>query len=213
MAREGKKIREFDLWTQNEHGNRGMMYTATLRMKETLKFSLEVAGLCFEGDNPRDLEHQAKLQLEDEHDLSWSAVILVDPNLEDGRLNFRRIFQAKARSGKNVWRLWRFGGDDERPVSRWYRSEEIKTTGLLEGGIPGDRADGPKLKERELPYTAARWAAIVKLDEMLDQAQKAIAQKLSDIIQDGDLDGFLLRATQGTPRLIWDEAMKKEEKK
>jgi hypothetical protein len=209
MAREGKKIREFDLWTENEHGNRGVSYTATLRMKETLKFSLEVGGLTFEGDNPRDLEHQAKMQLEDQHDLTWGAIILIDPDLEDGRLSFRRLFQAKARSGKSVWRCWRFDGDNERETSRWWRSEEIKTIGLLEGGIPGDRAAGPKLKERNLPYTSARWAAIVKLDEMLDQAQKAIAQKLSDIIQAGDLDGFLARATeQGVPRIIFDEPTK-----
>lgn len=44
---------------------------------------------------------------------------------------------------------------------------------------------------------------------MLSEAKKAVAEKLSDIVRSGDLDGFLKRATkQGTPRIIFDEAMK-----
>lgn len=212
MARDGKKIHEFDLWTENEHGNRGLRYTASLRMKDNLKFSLEVGGLHFEGNNPKDLEHQAKMQLEDEHDLSWKAIILIDPDLDEGRLNFKRLFHAKTRSGKDVWRLWRFDGDDEHQYSKWSHNE-IETFERLEGASPGTRDGGPRVKDRELPYTPERWTAILKLDEMLDEAQRAVAKKLSEIVRKGDLDAFLARATRGTPRLIFDEAMKEGEGK
>lgn len=206
MAREGKKINEFKLYLNS------YSYPAVLRMSEQHQFTLEVNQLRFEGPTPKDLIRQAQMQLENEHGLEWAPIILIDPDLEDGRLNFRRIFSATSRDGKGVWRRWCFNGDDEKQVCHWYRGTEIKTLGLLEGAVPGDRADGAKLKERALPYTSARWTALVKLDEMLDQAQKAVAKKLSEIINKGDLDAFLARATVGTPRLIWDEAMKGEVK-
>ncbi len=208
MAREGKKIHEYDLWTENEHGNRGARHTAVLRMKDNLKFSLEVAGLRFDGNSPNDLEHQAKMQLQDEHDLSWSAIILVDPDLEEGRLQFKRLFHAQTRSGKDVYRLWRFDGDDEQQHSKW-NHKDIKTFERFEGASPGSRDGGPRLKDRELPYTAERWTAIVKLDQMLGKAQEQVSEKLYDLIRKGDFDAFLSRATkQGIPRIVFDEATK-----
>lgn len=208
MAREGKKIEEFKMYL-NSHS-----FPAVLRMGSDWKFVLEVNQLRFEGNTPRDLVHQAQMQLENEHGLDWAPIILVNPDLEDGRLNFRRLFQSASRDGKKVWRLWRFGGDDERQVSTWYRSEEIKTLGLLEGAVPGDRADGPKLVERELPYTPGRWQSIVKLDQMLAEATKTVAEKLSEVIRQGDFDGFLGRAVmQGVPRIVFDGAANEKEQR
>lgn len=208
MAREGKKVHEFDLWTQNEHRNRDRRFSAVLRMNDSLQFTLEVNGLKFEGKNPADLTHQAQMQLENEQDLKWESRILVDPDLEEGRLMFRRVFVAKSKDDRDVYRAWRFSGDDEHRVGRW-NTEIPKTFELLEGATPGDRTDEARLKDRKMEYTPERWQALVKLDQMLKEAHKAVADKLHDIIRKGDLDGFLKRATaQGTPRLIFDEAVK-----
>lgn len=205
MAREGKKIQEFDLWTyQAANGNREKKFSATLRMNDSLKFTLEVNGLRFEGMNPSDLVHQATMQLEDEHDLTWRPIILVDCDLEEGRLQFKRLFHAVTRSGKDVWRVWRFDGADEQQHSKWSRSE-IETFERLDGGMPGNREGGPRLKDRELPYTPERWTAIMKLDQMLAEAQKAVADKLHEIVRKGDLDGFLAKATQSTHRIFFEE--------
>jgi hypothetical protein len=202
MARDGKKIEEFKIYLNSRS------YPATLRMTDQFEFILEVNQLRFRGNNPKDLIHQAQMQLENEDGLKWSPIILVDPDLEEGRLNFKRLFQAKSRDGKEVWRSWRFDGDDERQLTTWNRTE-VETHERLEGGVPGDRADGPRVKDREMEYTPERWTAIVKLDQMLEEARKAVSEKLSDIIRKGDLDLFLKRATQqGTLRLIFDEATK-----
>lgn len=204
MAREGKKIEEFKLYLNNHS------YPAVLRMTDGYKFVLEVNQLRFEGNTPKDLIRQAQMQLENEHGLEWGAIILVDPDLEDGRLNFRRLFQAKGRDGKEVWRVWCFEGSDEKQPSTWYRTEEIKTIGLLEGAVPGDRADGPKLKERELPYTPGRWMSIVKLDQMLAEATKSVAEKLEAVIRQGDFDAFLGKAvTEGILRITFEGSEEK----
>jgi hypothetical protein len=209
MAREGKKIDEFEIYPRDAKGNRlSKSFPAVLRMTESYKFVLEVNQLRFEGRTPADLVHQARMQLENEDGLNWEPRILVDPDLDEGRLTFRRVFVATSKDGREIYRLWRFAGDDEKQLSRW-ESKTPATFSRLDGATPGDRTDEARLKDREMPYTPERWAALVKLGGMLDEAHKAVADKLHDIIRGGDLDGFLKRtATHGTPRMIFDEASK-----
>ncbi|MEK7765444.1 MAG: glycoside hydrolase family 16 protein, partial [bacterium] len=52
----------------------------------------------------------------------------------------------KEGSGKDVWRVWRFDGADERQRSKWSH-DEIETFERLDGGMPGDRDGGPRLKD------------------------------------------------------------------
>lgn len=190
MSRDGRKIEEFKITLMDNS-----RFPAVLRMTDSMDFILEVNQLTFKGHSPRDLVHQAEMQLENEHGLEWTPIILVDPDLSDNRLVFIRLFQAESRDKKTVWRTWRFDGKNEKEKETW-NDHEVETFKLLEGAVPGDRHGGPRLKDRELPYTPERWKALVKLDELLRDAMASVTQKLHDIVRDGDVDAFLATATR-----------------
>lgn len=212
-SRDGKKVQEFELYQYDDRGNRSSRsYRATLRMTERFEFILEVNERTYHGNNPKDLIQEAQMEVDGEVGLKWEAVIVVDPNLQDeGRLTFNRVFRASDSGGKKRWRRWSFGGTDEERRGSWH-DREIKTSMILEGATPGCRDDGPHLGDRILGYTTVRWTLLVKLDEMLRDTRKAVAEKLHDIISVGDVDGFLSTVSlKGSPALLFEESKVKTE--
>jgi hypothetical protein len=201
MSRDGRKVWEGFI----QHGEGMKRSAAIIRMTDSLRFSLEVDDLTFEGDNPKELRLKAEMTLCGEATVQWKPIILIDPDLEEGRLMYRRLFEGTiTSSGRTVYRHWRIGEKDESSKARY--SVDVETYANLTLGAPGGRArDGQRIKDRLLPYSPALWDALNRLDLMLKETNERVAAKVRELIESADLTAKLAAINATGPKaLVYD---------
>jgi len=185
--RKGRKVEEFQI----RHT------PAVLRFDENhWEFTIEVDGREFRGDNPKELKLQADAFVAKHEGLKWEPLIVIDPDPfgSEPTLSYRRMFRAK--SGREMaYRKWRIQGKDE---AHWDMSAGTE-------GTPGFVADPPRAMDRVIPFTPARWKALVDLEAALKAAIASAKERLEKILREGDLDAFLEEAgRRGPPAILFD---------
>lgn len=169
MSREGRKIDEFQIQKRS----------AVLRMDQWHNFTVEVDGLSFQGKDVEKLKRDAELAVLGVEKAEWEPVVVLDASPGDLDMSFKRFFCAEV-GGKTLYRAWMVDGKTE--PSRWKcgDSELLQRT----DGEPGDIvAPHIVVKERELPYTAGFWTALVALRSSIEKAVSDAQIRLADVLR------------------------------
>lgn len=167
---------------------------------DDMTFTVEAGDASFHGPNVKDLIDKGRVHLSGWDKVKWEPVISVSTDIySDMSLTYERCFRGKHK-GKFVFRQWKMNGENEHCFGRIGRGPE--TGDVMDPAEPGgvmNRACG-----RVLPYTPERWIRIRTLAKMLNQAVEDAAKKLSELLQQEDLDLFLENVGGGSmPKLVF----------
>lgn len=188
--RKGRKLKDYSIEGR----------TAVLRWDPySWVFTVEVEGRTFEGETPKELKLQAEAFLKGHDKLRWNPIISVEPSPYGSSLELRyhRYFKADGGGDKKIYRRWRVPG----MVGSDHSMVRADTADILEGE-PGDVDNGPRLKDRVLPYTPERWKALRELEKALETALAAAHARFEKILSEGDLDAFLANVGRRGPQAI-----------
>jgi hypothetical protein len=157
-------------------------------------FTVEGADKLFTGHNLKLLIEEATVHVKGWSDLKWEPVIAVETEIYgDIELRYARFFRSKHR-GKEVFRQWKVGEENESSFGSKYREEKKHTGDTLDGGTPG-AVMSSRERGRILPYTHDRWTQLRELSKKIREVMEGTAKKLSELLEQKDIDSFLEKAS------------------
>ena len=153
-------------------------------------FTVEAGDESFNGTDLKRLIEQATVHIKGWSDLKWDPVIAIDTEIySDIELRYSRFFKSRHK-GKDVFRQWRIGEENESGFGSKYREEKQNTGDRLDGGEPGSVMSS-RDRGRILPYTHDRWTQLRQLSKMVREAMDKTSEKLSEMLKQKDIDTFL----------------------
>jgi hypothetical protein len=157
-------------------------------------FTVEAGDGSFSGHNLKLLIEQATVHVKGWSSLKWDPVIAIETEIyADIELRYSRFFRSKHK-GKEVFRQWKVGEENESSFGSKYREERKHTGDQLDGGEPGAVMSN-RGRGRVLPYTHDRWIQLRELSRKLQEAMEGAAKKLSELLEQRDIDTFLTGAS------------------
>jgi len=153
-------------------------------------FTVEAGDNSFAGTDLKNLIEQATVYIKGWSDLKWEPVIAIDTEIySDIELRYSRFFKSRHK-GKDVFRQWKVGEENESGFGSKYREEKNHTGDRLDGGAPGAVMNS-RDRGRILPYTHDRWTQLRQLSKMVREAMDKTSEKLSEMLKQKDIDTFL----------------------